>query len=72
MQVRWVNSDRQLADILTKVGVLPDNIDRALKTTEWRIIYDESFTSAKNLRKMKRDVHFKRKVDIKAAEKPPD
>ena len=45
---------------------------RDWKTTEWRIVYDESFTSAKNLRKMKRDAHFKRKVDIKASEKPTD
>ena len=61
--VKWVNSDRQLADILTKQGVLTENVGGALQSNEWRIVFDETFTSAKNLRKQKRDAHFKRKVD---------
>ena len=44
------------------------NLDRALKSNEWRIVFDASFTSAKNLRKQKRDAHFKRKVDKKNAQ----
>ena len=45
--VKWVNSDRQLADILTKEGVLTENLDRALQNSEWRIVFDATFTSAK-------------------------
>ena len=59
IQVKWVNSDRQLADSLTKIGVLPENLDRALKTNKWRIVFDATFTSAKNLRKQKREGHFR-------------
>ena len=51
--MKWVNSDRQLADVLTKQGVLTENLDRALQSNEWRIVFDSSFTSAKNLRKQK-------------------
>ena len=58
--VKWVNSDRQLADILTKQGVIPENLDRALRSGQWRIIFDENFTSAKNLRKQARSGHFKK------------
>ena len=57
--VKWVNSDRQLADILTKQGVSTDNLDRALKTNQWNIVYDENSTSAKNPRKQARDGHFR-------------
>ena len=57
---KWVISDRQLADILTKQGVLTDNLDCALKSNEWRIIYDAPFTSAKNLRKQARSGHFRK------------
>ena len=63
VSVMWVNSDRQLADILTKQGVLTENLDRALKTKKWRIVFDSSCTSAKNLRKQKRDGHFKKVMD---------
>ena len=59
IQVKWVNSDRQLADILTKQGVLPDNLDRALKTNKWRIVLDATFTSVKNLRTQKREGHVR-------------
>ena len=51
--VKWVNSDRQLADVLTKQGVLTENLDRALQSNEWIIVFDSSFASAKNLRKQK-------------------
>ena len=63
VSVKWVNSDRQLADILTKQGVLTENMDRALRTNQWRIVFDSTFTSAKNLRKQKRDNHFKKIKD---------
>jgi hypothetical protein len=63
VSVKWVNSDRQLADILTKVGVMPENLDRALNTNQWRIVFDSTFTSAKNLRKQKREMYFKKTVD---------
>ena len=63
VSVMWVNSDRQLADILTKQGVLTENLDRALKTNQWRIVFGSSFTPPKNLRKQKRDGHFKKVMD---------
>ena len=63
VSVKWVNSDWQLADILTKQSVLTESLDRALKTNLWRIVYDSSFTSAKNLRKLQRDGHFKTVMD---------
>ena len=49
IQVTGVNSDRQLADILTRRGVLPENLDRALKTNNWRIAFGSSFTPAKQV-----------------------
>ena len=58
-----MNSDRPLADVLTKQGVLTENLDRARQSNAWRIVFDSSFTSATNLRKQKRDAHFKRKID---------
>jgi hypothetical protein len=63
VSVKWVNSDRQLADILTKVGVMTENLDRALNSNQWRIVFDSTFTSAKNLRKQKREKYFKKIVD---------
>ena len=66
VSIKWVNSDRQLADILTKQGVIPENLDRSLKSNKWRIVFDSSFTSAKNLRKQARAGHFK-KVDQNSA-----
>ena len=63
VSVKWVNSHRQLAEILTKQGVLTENLDRALKTNLWKIVYDSSSTSAKNLRKLMRYSHFKKITD---------
>ena len=60
--LKWVNSDRQLADILTKIGVLPDNLDRVMATNKWKIVFDSNFTSAKNVRKQIREKHFKNKA----------
>ena len=60
--VKWVNSDRQVADILTKQGVMTENIGRVLQGT-WKIIFDETFTSAKSLRIQNREgrtCHFKK------------
>eukprot|EP00974_Lingulodinium_polyedra_P048622 4668741-Lingulodinium_polyedra.AAC.1 len=37
---QWINSDRQLADILTKQGVALGKIDRALRTNQWKIVFD--------------------------------
>ena len=60
--LKWVNSDRQLADILTKIGVLPDNLDKVMATNKWKIVYDSTFTSAKNIRKQVREKYFKNKA----------
>ena len=71
--VKWVNSDRQVADILTKQGVMTENIDRVLRGT-WKIVFDETFTSAKNLRKQNREGrsgHFK-KLQNKSQKNAPN
>eukprot|EP00974_Lingulodinium_polyedra_P050844 4890193-Lingulodinium_polyedra.AAC.1 len=47
--VKWVNSDRQFADILTKQGVASDNLDRALRTNQWKVVFDASVTCATDL-----------------------
>ena len=59
IKTRWVNSDRQLADVLTKATAPPASILKLQTTGRWKIVWDESYTSAKNLRKAKRDAHFK-------------
>ena len=51
IQTRWVNSDRQLADVLTKPTAPPATTQRSLRTGRWEILWDASYTSAKNLRK---------------------
>ena len=59
---RWVNSDRQLADVLTKTRVNPDSIMKLLSRGRWKIVFDPDFTSAKNVRKTARearDGHFR-------------
>ena len=60
IQTKWVNSDRQLADVLTKATASPASILKLQNTGRWKIVWDETFTSAKNLRKEKRDAHFKK------------
>ena len=59
IKTRWVNSDRQLADVLTKATAPPASILKLQTTGRWKIVWDENYTSAKNLRKAKRDAHFK-------------
>ena len=58
IKTRWVNSDRQLADVLTKPTAPAAAIQRLQQTGRWNIVWDADFTSAKNLRKEKRDNHF--------------
>ena len=59
IETRWVNSDRQLADVLTKPTASPNAILQLLRSGKWKIVWDATYTSAKNLRKAKRDQHFK-------------
>ena len=61
IKTRWVNSDRQLADVLTKPTAPSASIHRLQQTGRWKIVWDADFTSAKNIRKEKRDNHFKGK-----------
>ena len=51
IKTRWVNSDRQLADVLTKPTAPAAAIQRLCTTGRWKIVWDAEFTSAKNLRK---------------------
>ena len=53
-EARWVNSEAQLADALTKP--LPHGIlHKALIEGQWTLTYDPEFTSAKKLRKRRRE-----------------
>jgi hypothetical protein len=56
---KWVNSDRQLADIPTKDYVNPFSIQRMLTTRSWNIIWDPDFVAAKKIKRAARDGHFK-------------
>ena len=44
--VRWVSSERQMADGLTKINARQLFADRLIKQ-EYKLIYDESYTAAK-------------------------
>ena len=63
MVTKWVNSDRQLADVLTKPQVPTTNCLTLQRTGRWKIVFDETFTSAKKRRKEARDGHFKYHVN---------
>ena len=47
IKARWVNSDRQLADVLTKGTAPPASILRLQNSGRWKIVWDENYTSAK-------------------------
>ena len=57
---RWVNSDRQIADVLTKPHVPSYNLQALQSNGRWKIVFDDNFTSAKKLRKAARDATLKR------------
>ena len=49
-ELRWCNSDMQLADGLTKVGA-QDRMRRFLEEgQQWNVVYDPQFIAAKKLR----------------------
>ena len=48
--IRWVNSDAQVADALTK-PTLGGSLQQFLSTGRWRLVYDPTFTSAKRLKR---------------------
>ncbi|CAE7779651.1 RE2, partial [Symbiodinium microadriaticum] len=47
--IRWVNSDAQVADSLTK-PTRPGSLHQLLQSGRWRLTYDPDFTSAKRLK----------------------
>ena len=59
VKTKWVNSDRQLADVLTKPNAPPGAMVHLQNSGRWKIVWDEAFISAKNLRKAKRNAHFR-------------
>ena len=59
IETRWVNSDRQLADVLTKTIAPLASILKLQNSGRWEIVWDANYTSAKNIRKAKREAHFK-------------
>ena len=73
LSTKWVNSDRQLADILTKPGVDPMTFLHLVRRGRWKIVFDPSFTSARKVKKIKRDEHFKKTDSTipRGVQKPP-
>ena len=57
---RWVNSDRQVADVLTKPNAPSHSLQALQSTGRWKIVFDDNFTSAKKLRKAARDQNLKK------------
>ena len=51
MRTRWVNSDRQLADVLTKPTASSSSIQCLQQTGRWKIEWDAEFTAAKTCEK---------------------
>ena len=62
---KWVNSDRQLADSLTK-PMAAHAMKQLCTSGRWKIIFDESFTSAKKVKKLVRDEKFKKTAKSKS------
>ena len=60
IDTKWVNSDRQLADVLTKPQVNTSSIIQLQYKGRWKIVWDSQFVSAKKLRAKYRDEHFKK------------
>lgn len=52
VNLKWVNSDQQLSDSLTKSWV-HETLLRALREAQWRIVYDPEYQSAKRIRAMR-------------------
>ena len=69
IRTRWVNSDRQIADVLTKTTAPPASILKLQNSGRWKIVWDENYTSAKNVRKAKRDAHFKKVITYRKPQK---
>ena len=59
IRTRWVNNGRQLAGVLTKPTAPSASTQQLQRSGKWKIVWDADFTSAKNLRKAKREQHFK-------------
>ena len=57
---KLANSDRQLADALTKPTFPSASILKLQNPGRWDIAWDANYTSAKDTRKAKRIAHFKR------------
>ena len=67
LSTKWVNSDRQLADVLTKPGVDPMAILLVAIRGRWKIVFDPAFTSARKFKAAKRAGSFKKLEDAKRA-----
>ena len=58
INTKWVNSDRQPADVLTKATAPPASILKLQNSGRWKIVWDANYTFAKYVRKAKRTAHF--------------
>ena len=59
VETKWVNSDRQLADSLTK-PMCAHARKELCNSGRWKIIFDEDFVSAKKVKRQVRDEAFKK------------
>ena len=60
IKTKWVKSDRQLADVLTKATAPPASVLKFQHSGRWNIVWDATYTAAKNVRKAKRNAHSKK------------
>ena len=65
--VRWVHSDAQLADAMTK-PLPPGILHKVLHDGKWTLCYDPNFTSAKKLKASQRAKSFQNLRDVSVVE----
>ena len=66
---KWVNSDRQLADSLTK-PMACHAMKQLCDSGSWKIVFDETFTAAKKIKRQVRDQFFKEKNEERKTSRP--
>ena len=65
MKCKWVNSESQLADGLTKPGA-SNMLKLAMRSGRWKIVFDETYTSAKKLKKARKATYFAKQSQKKS------
>ena len=69
VECKCVNSDRELADSLTK-PMAAHAMKQLCDSRSWKIIIDENFTAAKKIKRQVRDQFFKEKNEERKSSRP--